>query len=122
MGKLKGIGFLSGALLGGGIGGPIGAIVGGFTGAVLGKSAEMSVKPAEIDNQRRHLKLDEVAAAMRTSNGRCNICGSTVNLSIDHIIPLTRGGTNNSYNLRVLCKEHNSIKNNRLDSEYYPDY
>ena len=34
-------------------------------------------------------------------------CGSTDNLSVDHIIPRSEGGTDDRSNLRVLCMEHN---------------
>lgn len=41
---------------------------------------------------------------------RCRICGSTVNLTVDHIIPLARGGTNDLDNLQTLCRSCNSRK------------
>ena len=31
------------------------------------------------------------------------VCGSTERLEVDHIVPLSRGGTNDAENLRVLC-------------------
>lgn len=38
------------------------------------------------------------------------ICGTKLNLQIDHIIPVWAGGTNNTKNLQVLCAAHNRIK------------
>ena len=35
---------------------------------------------------------------------RCGNCGSTEELHVHHIVPLTRGGTNEMGNLRTLCK------------------
>ena len=52
-------------------------------------------------------------------NYTCQICGATVKdgakLEIDHIIPYSKGGTNNEDNLQVLCQECNREKHNRSD-------
>jgi 5-methylcytosine-specific restriction endonuclease McrA len=40
----------------------------------------------------------------------CYNCGTTKNQSIDHIIPLTRGGRNSIGNLMTLCNRCNSSK------------
>ncbi len=44
-------------------------------------------------------------------------CAKLMNLEVDHIIPLTRGGYHWHKNLRLLPKSLNASKNNRLDSE-----
>jgi len=41
---------------------------------------------------------------------RCKFCGSTENLEIDHIKPLSRGGSNDLVNLQILCKPCNRKK------------
>lgn len=33
----------------------------------------------------------------------CSVCGSTERLEVDHVVPLSRGGTHDPGNLRVLC-------------------
>lgn len=43
-------------------------------------------------------------------NYRCLACGTTENISIDHIIPVSIGGTNYAANLQPLCKSCNSSK------------
>lgn len=53
---------------------------------------------------------------------RCSICGKPLkydDVSIDHIIPISRGGTNAMDNLRCTCEDCNKLKSNRLDDEMY---
>ncbi|MFN3361388.1 MAG: HNH endonuclease [Pseudanabaenaceae cyanobacterium] len=51
---------------------------------------------------------------------RCCSCGSTQNLTIDHIIPLAKGGTNDSSNLQTLCRSCNCRKNGRYHLIFHP--
>lgn len=44
---------------------------------------------------------------------KCQCCGSTEHLTIDHIIPLARGGSNDLDNLQILCRSCNSRKGAR---------
>lgn len=39
-------------------------------------------------------------------------------MTIDHIVPLSRGGSHGIGNLTMLCAFHNSAKNDRLHTEY----
>jgi 5-methylcytosine-specific restriction endonuclease McrA len=48
----------------------------------------------------------------------CFNCGSTNRLTIDHIIPLSRGGTHSIGNLMTLCSQCNFSKGNRLLVEW----
>lgn len=43
----------------------------------------------------------------------CTWCGSTEDLTGDHITPLSKGGTNEAGNIRVLCRSCNSRRGNR---------
>jgi hypothetical protein len=47
----------------------------------------------------------------------CLHCGTPENLTVDHIIPLSRGGTNDFGNLQTLCKPCNSRKKNKMPIE-----
>jgi 5-methylcytosine-specific restriction endonuclease McrA len=41
-------------------------------------------------------------------------CGATHNLTLDHITPFARGGTNAVDNLRLLCAKHNLLEAERI--------
>jgi hypothetical protein len=49
---------------------------------------------------------------------QCKICHSTTNIEIDHIIPVSKGGTKDISNLQVLCKECHTEKSTEEYSEY----
>jgi hypothetical protein len=42
--------------------------------------------------------------------GVCAFCHSTTRLEVDHIIPLSRGGTDDPSNLQVLCQRCHRVK------------
>jgi 5-methylcytosine-specific restriction protein A len=54
--------------------------------------------------------------AFKRAGGRCEQlvdgrrCGSRNRAQVDHIVPVTRGGTHHPGNLRVLCKPHHDKK------------
>lgn len=50
---------------------------------------------------------------LKRDNYTCQSCGLKNNLTVDHIIQLSRGGTNNSENLQTLCRYCHEKKDNR---------
>jgi 5-methylcytosine-specific restriction endonuclease McrA len=46
----------------------------------------------------------------RRDQGRCVDCGSRERLEFDHIIPLSRGGSNTARNLELRCESHNRAR------------
>lgn len=46
----------------------------------------------------------------RRDGGKCARCGSRENLEYDHIIPLSRGGSNTTRNIELLCEKCNRQK------------
>lgn len=51
-------------------------------------------------------------------NHRCVKCGSSEQLTIDHILAVANGGTDTFTNLQVLCKPCNSSKGIRSNQEF----
>lgn len=65
------------------------------------------------DPGRIPLKIRE--GVMRRDEGRCQECGSTEHLAIDHRVPWTEGGSSTDpENLQVLCRTCNSRKGARM--------
>jgi 5-methylcytosine-specific restriction endonuclease McrA len=76
-------------------------------------------------HKRRAWKLDRVATltkreweqVLKAHNGLCMRCQTSENISMDHIVPLSRGGNHTKENVQPLCRPCNSRKKNRLESE-----
>lgn len=56
-------------------------------------------------DRRRRRKL-----VARRDGRQCNFCGSQADLTLDHIIPKSAGGTNALRNLQLLCRGCNEAK------------
>lgn len=57
----------------------------------------------------------------RIADGRCHYCGREVGarrLSLDHVVPLIRGGTSVRGNVVPACKDCNSAKQSLLPWEW----
>ena len=54
----------------------------------------------------------------RRDNNRCLECGSKENLTIDHVIPKSKGGTDRSNNLITLCERCNKRKGSKTNQKY----
>ena len=44
---------------------------------------------------------------------KCLVCGTTTNLTVDHIIPFSKGGRTEESNLQTYCKSCNSSKRDK---------
>ena len=54
---------------------------------------------------------------LRRDNHCCQYCGSRKHLTIDHVLPRSRGGTHSWDNVVIACMQCNSIKGNRTPQE-----
>lgn len=69
-------------------------------------------------------RVDLRAVAVRDAS-TCYLCGRVLTskeLSIDHVIPLARGGSHTEDNLRVACRSGNVRKGTRLLAELPPTF
>lgn len=70
--------------------------------------------------KRKQFSLTERMKIYNRNRGRCAICGRFVpydSFTVDHIIPLAKGGTNTMDNLQVACGVCNSIKQDILPED-----
>jgi 5-methylcytosine-specific restriction endonuclease McrA len=76
-----------------------------------------------LKNATGDFTLDDIFIILKQQNYNCAICkklfpqkenGDYI-YSIDHIVPISKFGTNNHDNLQLLCKSCNSSKNNKID-------
>lgn len=70
----------------------------------------------QIDDRRWYGRYDKLDILKRTG-GICACCGKKLDLStvtIEHVIPISRGGYDSESNTIALCKECNQLKGNML--------
>lgn len=65
--------------------------------------------------RRGYIKKHVREAVLARDNNRCVRCGSDKNLQMDHILAVSKGGSNEPDNLRTLCRSCNSSKRDRDD-------
>jgi len=72
--------------------------------------------PGHIDSGAipYHVPPEQRKRIMERDGYKCVHCGADEGLSIDHIIPRTKGGSNKDDNLQVLCATCNSSKGNQV--------
>ena len=60
-----------------------------------------------------YMDWQAVSDKFEALGNKCQLCGATERIEIDHILALSKGGTNHIDNLQPLCKPCNSGKGNR---------
>ena len=84
----------------------------------LVSSASAARKLALLPVRRQEfsrLRADRELALIERDGYACAVSGCNViaELTIDHVIPLSKGGTDDLSNLSFLCRSHNSAKGDR---------
>lgn len=77
-------------------------------------AAQESAQPNVWIGIRAHV----VAEVYERDGNRCVYCGATENLSLDHVLPRTRGGKHKPDNLVTACCPCNSSKGERTPDEW----
>lgn len=77
----------------------------------------------ELEHRRRTRKQNNGVCSitpkdMRYLEGPCAYCGSTENITMDHVVPISRGGTHGIGNLVPCCSNCNSHKLDRTVMEW----
>lgn len=75
---------------------------------------------------RRNLKRKNFSSGVREllykkANGCCELCGRKMlleNMTVDHVIPLAQGGSNDICNLAAVCKPCNLFKGSILPADF----
>lgn len=69
-----------------------------------------------VSNPERLWKVPPVnrREVLRRDNHACQYCGSTKKLTIDHVIPRSKGGQHTWDNVVAACERCNSLKGDRL--------
>lgn len=87
---------------------------------ILAGLEKREVKSRMIRNRRAQFANQYDALFLKllsVTDYKCQQCGGSDDLTIDHKIPISKGGTDDLANLQFLCRKHNSQKNDRLLAE-----
>jgi len=80
-----------------------------------GVDIETIYEEAQLKERRREIIPKKVRDEVwRRDRGKCVECGSQENLEFDHIIPVSKGGSNTARNIQLLCEKCNRKKLNKI--------
>jgi 5-methylcytosine-specific restriction endonuclease McrA len=65
---------------------------------------------SEDENDRKPIPAEVRREVWRRDGGACVKCGSRRNLEYDHIVPVSKGGSNTARNIELLCEACNRSK------------
>jgi 5-methylcytosine-specific restriction enzyme A len=93
----------------------------------------LSAKPFLVEVDEAHLRRERAKARelrasqwwkRRCAAGACHYCGAQVGargLTMDHLVPIIRGGRSTRGNVVAACKACNSAKGHCLSTEWQPE-
>lgn len=64
--------------------------------------------------ERKHIPDDVKMFVWRRDEGKCVKCDSRENIEFDHIIPVSKGGSNTARNIQILCEKCNREKGDSI--------
>lgn len=86
-------------------------VIARLVGAIDGRKYAIPTAAAA----RRRIHTDHREAIFKRDGYRCKHCGTSDDLTVDHIIPVAAGGLSFDKNLQTLCRSCNSKKGCRID-------
>lgn len=96
---------------------PYGDGKGGWLIRTLCEEAGLNIDPfPSAKNKSQQLKPSLRKSVLERDAYRCKHCDSHMNLSVDHIYPKSKGGTDDLDNLQTLCRSCNSKKGAKVIS------
>lgn len=87
---------------------------GGWLLQTLCEEAGINIAPEPKQKKKLQLKSAVRRSVMERDAYRCKHCDSHIDLTVDHIHPKSKGGTDHMENLQTLCRSCNSKKGNRV--------
>ena len=85
-----------------------------------GVAPDVVSPPGEGKSKLRRWKRRRDDRIYAKAGGRCHYCGDRMtraSMTIDHVVPLSRGGANRQHNMVACCKRCNSAKGSRTADE-----
>lgn len=83
----------------------------GIKHSLSSEKRRLRIRLSHLDGKKHTLK--QAIELINSVNGVCALCGEDKTPSIDHIIPISKGGSDDLSNLQVLCSSCNSKKGNK---------
>lgn len=74
------------------------------------------------NNRSPYITIEWLEQTLINQGGNCALSGIPIDLltcEIDHILPETRGGSDELSNLRLVCTRANEAKGNMTDAEFF---
>ena len=90
------------------------SLVGGRIREGLCVSDSVTQPSGESNQDRRAIPSSVRTEVWRRDGGKCVKCGSRENLEYDHIIPISKGGSNTARNIELLCENCNRTKSDSI--------
>jgi Holliday junction DNA helicase RuvB len=90
---------------------------GTITAAVAEEALKMLLpanEPREANENRDAIPSEVRREVWRRDLGKCVRCGSREKLEYDHIIPVSKGGSNTARNIELLCEDCNRSKSDSI--------
>ena len=92
-------------------------VLGTFAEGYEEKNRKKKPERTTFDNKqkRNHIPTHVKREVWRRDQGKCAYCGSQERLEFDHIIPVSKGGSNTARNVQLLCEKCNRSKSNKIE-------